>query len=186
MDSGPTIGETPHPVSAHERIDLIDVVRGFRSVWRAARESGLDHHRRRPHRRAALAIAHRAAGPDCQAACGVFRRSQVLHAVLVSLRVGVRDSAVTRRGTPSQRGGSLRAARVYPRCHRAPPHRARLVWRHLARLRDRWVRAPGRSTLERTTPDHPGLYARALRARGCRCVSARRRRIWHRASRRRG
>ena len=25
----PTIGESPHPVSAHERIDLIDVVRGF-------------------------------------------------------------------------------------------------------------------------------------------------------------
>jgi len=29
MDSGPTIGESPHPVSLHERIDLIDVVRGF-------------------------------------------------------------------------------------------------------------------------------------------------------------
>jgi len=29
MDSAPTIGEGPHPVSAYERIDLIDVVRGF-------------------------------------------------------------------------------------------------------------------------------------------------------------
>lgn len=29
MDSQPTIGESPHPVSTHERIDLIDVVRGF-------------------------------------------------------------------------------------------------------------------------------------------------------------
>jgi uncharacterized protein len=29
MDTGPTIGESPHPVSVHERIDLIDVVRGF-------------------------------------------------------------------------------------------------------------------------------------------------------------
>jgi uncharacterized protein len=29
MDSAPTIPESPHPVSAHERIDLIDVVRGF-------------------------------------------------------------------------------------------------------------------------------------------------------------
>ena len=29
MDSGPAIGESPHPVSVHERIDLIDVVRGF-------------------------------------------------------------------------------------------------------------------------------------------------------------
>jgi uncharacterized protein len=29
MDSRPTIHETPHPVSVHERIDLIDVVRGF-------------------------------------------------------------------------------------------------------------------------------------------------------------
>ena len=29
MDSGPTIGESPHPVFVHERIDLMDVVRGF-------------------------------------------------------------------------------------------------------------------------------------------------------------
>jgi uncharacterized protein len=29
MGLGPTIGESPHPVSVHERIDLIDVVRGF-------------------------------------------------------------------------------------------------------------------------------------------------------------
>jgi uncharacterized protein len=29
MDSGPTIGESPHPVFIHERIDLMDVVRGF-------------------------------------------------------------------------------------------------------------------------------------------------------------
>ena len=29
MDSGLTIGESPHPVFLHERIDLIDVVRGF-------------------------------------------------------------------------------------------------------------------------------------------------------------
>ena len=29
MGSAPTIGESPHPVVVHERIDLIDVVRGF-------------------------------------------------------------------------------------------------------------------------------------------------------------
>jgi uncharacterized protein len=29
MDSAPTIGESPHPVFLHERIDLMDVVRGF-------------------------------------------------------------------------------------------------------------------------------------------------------------
>ena len=173
MDSGPTIGESPHPVFVHERIDLIDVVRGFalfgvllsNLVW-ITTDMVSD-------RCATLAVTHGTAGPDCQTTRGVFRRPQVLHTLFLSVRVGVCHSAVPRRGASLQRGGRLRAARVDPRCHRARAYRPRLVWRHSARLCDRWVRAPGRSTLEHTTSaSHWPWHSRSSHARLSMCRRA--------------
>ena len=151
MDSGPTIGESPHPVFVHERIDLIDVVRGFalfgvllsNLVWITtdmvltdARLSQLP-----------TAPLDRIVKPVVE--FFVVHKFYTLFSFLFGLGFAIQLSRAEER--------RYNVVAVYARrvsilaVIGLAAYRLRLVWRHSARLCDRWVRAPGRSTLEHTT-----------------------------------